>query len=324
MRTGLSLMVAIAWLSVFAPAWAQFKEGEAGGAKVGKSQTTQWRMGLIIKASGGVCRGGNGYMSVPMDWPEQQVTVLKEEVSPEIKIHYKTLESGVRIINFKIGQIPSGDEAKAVVTFEIRRSAILPPENTEIYVLADPKKLPPQMRPYLAPSPKIDSRNPKIRDLAKKIGVDKKTAWEHVEAIYDWVREKVKYQNKTGPARSATSVLRDGTGDCEEFSSLFIAICRAADIPARLVWIPSHVYPEFYLEDDKGQGHWFPCQTQGSREFGGISETRPIWQKGDNIRPPINPKKHQSYLDFDLLITGAASPQVRSFRAPVGEGEMAK
>ena len=124
----------------------------------------------------------------------------------------------------------------------------------------------------------------------------------------------MKYREKSGPARNATNVLKDGTGDCEEFSSVFVAICRAADVPARVVWVPSHVHPEFYLEDDKGKGHGFPAKPQGSREFGGITETRPIWQKGDNIRPPINPKKHQSYLDFDLLVKGSGCPEVKSFR----------
>ena len=64
------------------------------------------------------------------------------------------------------------------MTVEIRRNAIVPPEKTDIYVLPDAKKLPREMRPYLMPSPKIESRDPKIRELAKKIGADKEKAWE--------------------------------------------------------------------------------------------------------------------------------------------------
>ena len=95
------------------------------------------------------------------------------------------------------------------------------------------------------------------------------------------------------PAQGALAALKDGTGDCEELTSLFIAICRAANIPARTVWVPGHCYPEFYLVDDKGEGHWFPCQSAGKREFGGISETRPILQKGDSFRPPKGTKERQ-------------------------------
>ncbi len=308
-------IAAIMWLSMAAVALAQFKEGEPGGSKTGETTVSRWQIGAIITAAGGACSGGTGYMSVPKDWPEQQVSIVKEDISPEIKIHYSTLAGTVKLMNLRIGQIAAGQQAKAIVTFETRRTTILPPDDTDIYVLPNAKKLPPDIRSYLTPSPMIESQDPKIRELAKTVGADKEKAWDHVEAIYDWVREKIKYQN--GPIKGALAVLRDGTGDCEEITSLFIAICRAADIPARSVWVPGHCYPEFYLEDDHGQGHWFPCQSAGARQFGGITETRPIFQKGDNIRPPINPKKHNRYLDFDLSLSGAASPQVKTFRDPV-------
>jgi len=61
--------------------------------------------------------------------------------------------------------------------------------------------------------------------------------------------------------------------------------------------------PEFYLEDDKGKGHWFPCQSAGAREFGGINDTRPILQKGDNFR---GPKGKQRYMAEHLTGKPAA------------------
>jgi hypothetical protein len=300
-----------------APALAQFKQGDAEGVKIGSTQVSRWRVGMSIKAAGGACNNGNGYISVPADWPEQEVQIIEEEVSPEIKISYSTVGGGVKIMNLRIGQLAAGTEAKAIVLFEVRRSAILPPADTSHFVLPDAKKLPSDIRPYIAPSPKIESRDPKIRELAKKIGVDEPTAWKHVEAIYDWVRDKVKYEN--GPMKGALAALKDGTGDCEELTSLFIAICRAAGIPARTVWVPGHCYPEFYLCDESGKGFWFPCQAAGTREFGGITEFRPVLQKGDNIRPPVNAKEQRRYLDFDLVITGTVRPQVRSFREQVAK-----
>ena len=125
----------------------------------------------------------------------------------------------------------------------------------------------------------------------------------------------MKYQ--AGPIKGALAGLKDGTGDCEELTSLFIALCRAADIPARTVWVQGHCYPEFYLEDEKGDGHWFPCQAAGSREFGGIVETRPILQKGDNFKPHPGQKKHQRYLAEYLTGTpvgNAGKPTIRAVR----------
>jgi len=314
-------IVAIVWFAATASALAQFKQGEAGGAKVGESRTSQWKAGMIIKASGGACRGLFGYVPMPTEWPEQQVKTANEEISPEAKVSYEIVDSGVKIMNVKIPMIPSGQEVRAVVTLDIRRSVILPPEDTDGYKIPDVKKLPREIRPYLLPSPKIESRDIKIRDVAKKIGTDKEKGWERVEAIYDWVREKLKY--KTGaPLLGALAVLKSGEADCEDMTSLFVAICRASDIPARTVWVPEHCYPEFYLEDAKGKGHWFPCQIAGSREFGGITELRPILQKGDNFRPPKNSKERQRYMAEFLEgkpMPGGGQPQVQFIRQAVAK-----
>jgi hypothetical protein len=107
--------------------------------------------------------------------------------------------------------------------------------------------------------------------------------------------------------KAATAALKDGQGDCEELSSLVIAICRASKIPARAVWIPGHAYPEFYLVDDHGKGHWFPCQAAGAeRQFGSMSEDRPILQKGDNFTVPGD--KPQRYVKQTLSAKDAAAP----------------
>ena len=322
MRNGFWLAAVVA-VCVVGSASAQFKEGEPDGTKVGESRVSQWRTGVIIRASGGACRGLTGYVPVPTDWPEQEVKTVEEDISPSVKVSYQMIDGGVKVMNVRIPQLASGEEAKALSTVEIRRSVILPPENTDIYKLPETRKLPRDVRLYLAPSPKIESRDAKIRKLAKEVGAEREKAWEQVEAIYDWVREKVKYQN--GPLKGALAALKDETGDCEDITSLFIAICRAAGIPARTVWVPGHCYPEFYLEDDQGQGHWFPCQAAGTREFGGITELRPILQKGDNFRPPGkgNQRKgneRQRYMAESLTgkpMPGGGKPQVRFIREAV-------
>jgi len=317
------LVAAALWLGVVAPAWAQFKEGgtEGNGTTTGQSQVTRWRVGMIIKASGGACLGMTGYVAVPTDWPEQEVNAKEEEVSPGVSIHYQTVDGGAKVMSVRISHLAAGEEAKALVMFEIRRSAILPPKDTDVYVLPDKKNLPPDIRPYLSPSPKIESRDPKIRELAKEIVADKEKAWEKVEAIYDWTREKVKYKAGS-PLKGAVAAIKDGWGDCEAMTSLFIALCRASDIPARTVWVEGHCYPEFYLADGQSKGHWFPCQVAGSREFGGIIETKPILQKGDNFRPPKSGKERQRYIAEYIKgskAKGSVDPQVRFIRQTVAK-----
>src|SRR6185295_13350269 len=139
---------------------------------------------------------------------------------------------------------------------------------------------------FLGVSPFIETTNAKIKTLAKDLIKDKESAWEKVETIYDYVRDHVEYQD--GPLKGAVAALKDGKGDCEELTSLFIALCRANKIPARTVWVPGHCYPEFYLVDKAGHGYWIPCQAAGDRDFGGIGELRPILQKGDSFSLPEN------------------------------------
>jgi len=297
-------------------AMAQFAPPEPQAANLGDSRTQRWRAGMIVRAVGGPCRGIVGTVPVPVDWPEQSVRIVEEDVSPNVDVGYRIVGGTVKQMVARIRFLPAGEEAKAVVTFEIERHTQQPPDNPEQFQAPDPRDLPRDMRVYLGPSPKIEVRHRDIRKLAHEVGADAPTAWQHVETIYDWVREKVEYQN--GPLKGAVAALKDGTGDCEELTSLFIAICRAADIPARTVWVPGHCYPEFYLVDAEGEGHWFPCQAAGSREFGGITELRPILQKGDNFRPPHNRRDQQRYLAEHL--TGAGGrPQVQFIREMVQE-----
>ncbi len=137
MQMRLSIIVTLLWLVSVAPVSAQFKQGEAEGPRMGDSQTTCWRTGMIVKATGGACRGITGYAPVPTDWPEQQVTIIEEDFSPEAKISYRMIDGGVKIMNVRIPLLASGKEAKALVTVEIRRSTILPPKDTDRYVLPD-------------------------------------------------------------------------------------------------------------------------------------------------------------------------------------------
>jgi hypothetical protein len=309
------MFAALPLFGLTSAALAQFQQGDAKGARLGESQVQRWQVGVVVTADAGPCSGIVAYVPMPIDWPEQQVTVVEEDFSPTARVSYETIDESVKLMIVRMPMLPAGIESRAVVTFEVKRHTLLPPENTDIYVLPNPRKMDRRVRNYLGPSPYIESRSPKIRSLAKEIGADKEKAWEKVETIYDWVRDKVEY--KDGPLKGALAALHDGSGDCEELTSLFIAICRASDIPARTVWVPGHCYPEFYLEDEEGNGHWFPCQAAGSRAFGGIPEYRPILQKGDNFRPPYDRSDRQRYLAEHLTGTGG-KPKVQFIRKTLG------
>jgi hypothetical protein len=275
----LTLVIAI---PLAATAQEELAISNSNGIKLDKQLVQRWKCGMTITAKG-PCFGILGTTPVPTDWPEQQVRIVDEDFSKEIDgVKYRTLENGVKQMLIAIRGLRPGQQAHAFVTFEVTRSSILGPDDPTQF--EKPKKLTKELKKFVEPSPAIESKHGKIRALARKLVNDDQSAWEQVETMYDWVRDNVEYTN--GPLKGALAALNDGNGDCEELTSLFIALCRANRIPARTVWIPGHCYPEFYLQDQEGVGHWFPCQAAGTRDFGSMPDHRPILQKGDNYKVP--------------------------------------
>ncbi len=288
-------------------------EDDTGGIRLGTTVTQRYRVGVYVKAVGGACRGIKATLPVPLDWPEQTVRMGEEDISAEVKsVRYRTIGDSVKQMLIEIPLIRAGEEAHALVTFEVERRMILMPQDTSRYEI--PSKVDRDLKRFLGPSPQIETSNRKIRTLAKKVVADHEGGWDKAEAIYDHVLANVAYE--FGPLKGALRALNDGTGDCEDLSSLFIAMCRVSGIPARTVWVPDHCYPEFYLVDGEGKGYWFPCQAAGTRAFGEMPEQRPILQKGDNFRVPEKKRPQRYVAEFlsGTTIQGGGKPKVRWVR----------
>lgn len=96
--------------------------------------------------------------------------------------------------------------------------------------------------------------------------------YARVQAVQDWVRQQVKFTpNTSHSGTSALDTLRDRVGVCRDFAHLFIALCRALNIPARFVTgtdygadpalgpTDFHAYVEVYL------GHrWYLFDPSGT------------------------------------------------------------
>ena len=246
-------------------------------------QTQFWRIGLVLETPV-TCTNVLATFTVPMDWPEQKVVVTGQDVDSSVtRWEVRDLPGGARQVVLQIARVPAGSTVNATFNFQIDRARILGPEVTDDLVI--PKRPDRELRLYMGNSPYIDSSNGRIRNASRELAaMEAENDWQRGEQIYDYVREHVQYVE--GSLKNASDALKDGTGDCEEMTSLFVALCRNARIPARMVWIPDHCYPEFYLEDPQGQGYWFPCQAAGTRQFGRMDEYRPVLQKGDRFKVP--------------------------------------
>jgi hypothetical protein len=246
--------------------------------------TTTWKFGIRVTGTGET-RNAQVTFPLPVDWPEQKIHVVSIDTTENVAAaKIRKLGSDASQMFFRIPRLQADEVAEVSVTMQIEKRESRAPADPSRFVFGDSRSR--KLRGYLTPSPYIESNDDRIVELANGLPVNPdETAWQQVETIYRWVRENLEYRFDT-EIRSCLEAVDTGHGDCEEMSSLFIALCRARGIPARAVWIPEHTYPEFYLEDADGNGHWFPCQAAGSYAFGHMPEARPILQKGDKFRVP--------------------------------------
>jgi transglutaminase-like putative cysteine protease len=202
------------------------------GVQYGPADVRQIQVGIRIRAAG-PCRGISAAIPIPKDWTEQVVRVIKEDVSPEVRsVQYRELDEGVKQMLVVIPRLNGNEEAEAILTLEITRHPIVGPAATDQFRI--PTRPERAIRKYLGSSPFIETRHGRIRTVAREILKDREDqpAWSQVEAIYDYVREHVQYRESQ--LKGAIDTLNDGVGDCEAMTSLFIALCRAAKIPARI------------------------------------------------------------------------------------------
>lgn len=90
----------------------------------------------------------------------------------------------------------------------------------------------PDLAPYLQDEWQYQSAAPEIVNLAKKLTAGRPDLWSAHREILDYVYRNL--QKVYVPAMpNAVDVLKIGKGDCTEHSTLYVALARAAGIPAR-------------------------------------------------------------------------------------------
>jgi transglutaminase-like putative cysteine protease len=131
-----------------------------------------------------------------------------------------------------------------------------------------PSAADPDARRHLHPEPLIESDDPAIVAEAR-------TALEGVLGTRARAERLTRYVNglidkkPTMSLPSAREVLRTRVGDCNEHTALYVAMARAAGIPARiavgLAYVRGvqgafyyHAWPEVYIDEGHGRGLWLP------------------------------------------------------------------
>lgn len=284
-------------------------------------KTIDMLIGVRIIAGDGSMLETAAQTVFPTQWPEQTVEILQVNSSPGMHVSFRDLPGNNKQLLVHAPLIQPGSSLEATVHVRIIKSQTLGPQETE--QLRIPKRPNSKLKPYLGSSPYIDPSLSEIRRIVKQINEKKpESDWQRVELLYDWVQENIAYEN--GELKTVQQALKDRSGDCEEMTGIFVALCRAARVPARCVWIPNHCYPEFYLEDENGIGHWFPCQAAGTRNFGSMPEHLPILQKGDRFKVPEKTEVQRYLADYlsSKKVTGQQKPRVEFIRQLLGDAAL--
>lgn len=144
--------------------------------------------------------------------------------------------------NHKVQNIQVNDNGNRMASFVIDS---LVPGQTEIlrveYVLAEPNGHISdfdinKVDSYLQPGVKVQSDHPEIIALANKINADTDNDSEKLKNIANYIDSHMKYNEKS-PVKNggALCALRSGEGVCEDYATLYVALCRASGVPARQV-----------------------------------------------------------------------------------------
>lgn len=156
--------------------------------------------------------------------------IIAEEFSLE-PIVINELDKRNRTAVFNISNIKQGSEITITAKYLIKISDANWLNSTNDIDLD-------HLKTYLSPETKIESNAPEIKaiaqDIINQVGNEDKAAI--ARAAFDYTRQTLKY-NMSVPSvnQGALSALKNGAGSCVEFASLFVAISRAAGVPARIV-----------------------------------------------------------------------------------------
>ncbi|MFC2136522.1 transglutaminase family protein [Bacteroidota bacterium] len=219
-----------------------------------------------VKGSGnGLIKELDVYVAIPENLPQQ--IIEKIEFNP----WYKTVTDkwDQKYAHFSHKNVEAGKPAESIMTVETKISDI------SYYIFPDRcgtlADIPADIKTtYTANDTKYQIDDPYIKELSKTIVGDETNPYWVARRIFDYVRNTLEYKLEGG-WNVAPVVLQRGTGSCSEYSFSFIALCRAAGMPARYVGAfvvrgddasldeVFHRWPEIYLPNYG----WIPIDPQG-------------------------------------------------------------
>jgi|GEM_PF-738898 len=275
----------------------------------------KWRVGVVLVTGRDAVKDVYTYIPIPKEWPEQSVSIFEEDIPVEFAVQKIDELDGLDRLILRGRTVPAKKKIVALQTLMVTTHRVNAPPNTKVFSIPNSKdKL---AKKFIASSAGISFRNNNLRKQAQSLVEPEGSDWEKVERIFDWVRDNI--DQGTGEPKGSVATFVKKTGHPEDVVGLFVAMCRANKIPARMVFVDGTQYAEFLLADPNGQLHWFPCDVVGIRAFGKIVEPKVILQKGDSIRVP-GVKGKKKFVAAYGEVKGTTSPKLMQFvREPLSD-----
>jgi transglutaminase-like putative cysteine protease len=193
---------------------------------------------------------------------------------------------------------------------------------------------PADYRKFLEPT-SLGPIDGEVRKLAEKIVGGKKGNLEKAKAIYDWTCENMYRDPDTKGCGTGDvcALLRKPGGKCTDISSVYVALCRAAGVPAREIfgirlgkkptedvttW--QHCWAEFFLP---GTG-WVPADPADVRKAMLVEKLKPEDVRTKELRSyfwgGIDPYRVKLAVGRDLILNPPqAGPPLNTFGYPYAE-----
>ncbi len=146
---------------------------------------------------------------------------------------------------------PNTDNQQVEVLDDGRVSLIVKPVTGDPEAFFPYNGSDPQINKALENTPFLQAAHPEIISLAKESVKGKRNALEAAKAVEAFVAKYIDSKDLSVGFASALEVARNRQGDCSEHAVLTAALCRAAGIPAQVV------FGVAYVDDFFGSGYCF-------------------------------------------------------------------
>lgn len=180
-----------------------------------------------VIAGGGIVERAELYFAIPENRSFQKIISVKPLFKPEV------LEDagGQKIYRCVLKNIKPGERKECRVEIKAELFSVdyfMEPDRIKGEIPEEIKAV------YLADAEKYQLKDPYIKNLVKQILKGEKRYYWKVQKIFRFMGERLEYE-LAGGWNPAPVVLKRGTGSCSEYTFSFIALLRAAGIPARYV-----------------------------------------------------------------------------------------